>query len=117
VPSSRAIALDPELILADEPTSALDASTQARILDLIHALPAELRFACLFISHNLAVIEQFADRVAVTYRGRIIELGPTASVLGGPRHPYTQCRLDKAVRGGGLAACGPGLGAGSGYGA
>jgi peptide/nickel transport system ATP-binding protein len=87
---ARAIALDPDLILADEPTSALDASTQDRILGLIHALQADLRFACLFISHNLAVIERLADRVAVMYRGRIVELGPTASVLGGPLHPYTR---------------------------
>jgi peptide/nickel transport system ATP-binding protein len=87
---ARAIALDPDLILADEPTSALDASTQDRILGLIRALQADLRFACLFISHNLAVIERLADRVAVMYRGRIVELGLTASVLGGPLHSYTR---------------------------
>jgi peptide/nickel transport system ATP-binding protein len=87
---ARAIALDPDLILADEPTSALDALTQARILGLIRILQAELRFACLFISHDLTVIERLADRVAVMYRGRIVELGPTASVLASPLHPHTR---------------------------
>jgi peptide/nickel transport system ATP-binding protein len=87
---ARAIALDPSLILADEPTSSLDASTQARVLGLIRALQAELGFACLFISHNLAVIERLAHRVAIMYCGRIVELGPTVAVLDGPLHPYTR---------------------------
>jgi peptide/nickel transport system ATP-binding protein len=87
---ARAIALDPHLLLADEPTSSLDVSAQARILDLIRRLQADLHFACLYISHDLAVIERLADRVAVMYRGRIIELGPTASVLASPIHPYTR---------------------------
>ncbi|NIZ93582.1 ABC transporter ATP-binding protein [Kineococcus rubinsiae] len=87
---ARAIALEPELLLADEPTSALDVSVQARVLDLLAGLRAELGFACLFISHDLAVVGRVADRVAVLHRGRLVEQGPTADVLSSPLHPYTQ---------------------------
>ena len=93
---ARAIALDPELLIADEPTSALDVSVQARVLDLLRTLQAELRFACLFISHDLAVVEQLADRVAVLYRGRVVETGPAHDVLTGPLHPYTRRLLAAA---------------------
>ncbi|KAA2256103.1 ABC transporter ATP-binding protein [Solihabitans fulvus] len=87
---ARALALDPALLIADEPTSALDVSVQARVLDLFRTLQTELRFACLFISHDLAVIEQLADRVAVMHRGHVVEQGLTAEVLARPLHPYTR---------------------------
>ena len=93
---ARAIALDPDLLVADEPTSALDVSVQARILDLLRELQAAHGFACLFISHDLAVIEQLADRVAVMHRGHIVEQGATAAVLGSPLHPYTRRLLAAA---------------------
>ncbi|MET1073140.1 MAG: ATP-binding cassette domain-containing protein, partial [Umezawaea sp.] len=93
---ARAIALDPELLIADEPTSALDVSVQARILDLFRSLQTELRFACLFISHDLAVVERLADRVAVLHDGRVVELGPSHDVLTEALHPYTRRLLAAA---------------------
>ncbi|PRY40607.1 dipeptide ABC transporter ATP-binding protein [Umezawaea tangerina] len=93
---ARAIALDPELLIADEPTSALDVSVQARILDLFRSLQTELRFACLFISHDLAVVERLADRVAVLHGGRVVELGPARDVLTEALHPYTRRLLAAA---------------------
>nr|WP_209648303.1 ABC transporter ATP-binding protein [Kibdelosporangium banguiense] len=93
---ARALALQPDLLVADEPTSALDVSVQAKVLDLFRDLQEEHRFACLFISHDLAVIEQLAGRVAVMHRGHVVEQGPTAAVLAGPIHPYTQRLLAAA---------------------
>ena len=93
---ARAIALNPDLLIADEPTSALDVSVQARVLELFRTLQTELRFACLFISHDLAVIEEVAGRVAVMHRGHIVEQGPTASVLATPLHPYTHRLITSA---------------------
>ena len=87
---ARALALDPELLIADEPTSALDVSVQARVLDLFAHLQVELGFACLFISHDLAVVDMLADRIAVLHRGALVEEGPGEQVLGAPQHPYTQ---------------------------
>ncbi len=87
---ARALALDPELLIADEPTSALDVSVQARVLDLFDELQREFGFACLFISHDLAVVDMLADRIAVLYRGRLVEEGTGAEVLGAPKDPYTQ---------------------------
>ncbi|WP_020667210.1 dipeptide ABC transporter ATP-binding protein [Amycolatopsis nigrescens] len=93
---ARAIALDPVLLIADEPTSALDVTVQAKILELFRTLQAELGFACLFISHNLALLEQLADRVAIMRDGRVVEQGPVRTVLGAPAHPDTRRLLAAA---------------------
>ncbi|MBL3688101.1 ABC transporter ATP-binding protein [Leucobacter zeae] len=93
---ARALALDPDLVIADEPTSALDVSVQARVLEIFTALQRDLGFASLFISHDLAVVEMLAHRVGVLSRGELVELGETERVLHHPEHPYTQ-RLISAV--------------------
>lgn len=87
---ARALALEPELLIADEPTSALDVSVQARVLELFGELQREFGFASLFISHDLAVVDLLVDRIAVLYHGELVEEGTGAEVLGAPRHPYTQ---------------------------
>jgi peptide/nickel transport system ATP-binding protein len=87
---ARALALEPALLIADEPTSALDVSVQARVLDLFAELQREFGFAALFISHDLAVVDILADRIAVLYHGRLVEEGTGAEVLGAPTDPYTQ---------------------------
>ncbi|MFJ4165759.1 dipeptide ABC transporter ATP-binding protein [Microbacterium sp. NPDC089698] len=87
---ARALALDPKLLIADEPTSALDVSVQAKVLDLFVQLQAELGFASLFISHDLAVIDAVADRIIVLQHGRIQEQGTTAQVLNDPSNAYTK---------------------------
>jgi peptide/nickel transport system ATP-binding protein len=87
---ARALALNPELLIADEPTSALDVSVQARVLELFDEIQREFGFASLFISHDLAVVDLLADRIAVLYKGKLVEEGTGAEVLGAPQHPYTQ---------------------------
>jgi oligopeptide/dipeptide ABC transporter ATP-binding protein len=87
---ARALALEPALIIADEPVSALDVSIQSQILNLLCELKAVNRIALLFITHDLAVVDFIADRVAVMYLGRIVEIGPRDRVLDEPRHPYTR---------------------------
>jgi peptide/nickel transport system ATP-binding protein len=87
---ARSLALEPSLLIADEPTSALDVSVQARVLDLFAELQKEMGFAALFISHDLAVVDMLADRIAVLYHGKLVEAGTGAEVLGAPEHPYTQ---------------------------
>ena len=93
---ARALALDPRLVIADEPTSALDVSVQAVVLDLLRSLQAELGFACLFVSHDLAVVDSIAARTVVLSGGRVVESGPTEQVLARPREDYTR-RLVMAV--------------------
>lgn len=93
---ARALALTPELLVADEPTSALDVSVQARFLDLLQELQERLQFACLFVSHDLAVVDLLAHRIAVMHRGRIVEQGTKEEILRSPKDPYTQ-RLIAAV--------------------
>ena len=93
---ARALALDPRLVIADEPTSALDVSVQAVVLDLLRQLQSELGFACLFVSHDLAVVESVAARTVVLSEGRVVEQGPTAQVLAHPEQDYTR-RLVSAV--------------------
>ena len=79
----------PRLLIADEPTTALDVTVQKQILELLARLRRDLGLALLFITHDLGVVAQVADRIAVTYAGRIVEEGPAREVLERPRHPYT----------------------------
>lgn len=93
---ARALSLKPRLLVADEPTSALDVSVQARVLELLSELQQEHRFACLFISHDLAVVDAMADRIVVLHRGRIAEQGTRDEILRAPKEAYTQ-RLIAAI--------------------
>ncbi|MCU1550950.1 MAG: oligopeptide transporter ATPase [Glaciihabitans sp.] len=93
---ARALALRPPVLIADEPTSALDVSVQARFLDLLQELQAQLQFACLFISHDLAVVDVLAHRIAVMHKGKLVEQGTKEEILRNPKDPYTQ-RLIAAV--------------------
>ena len=93
---ARALALSPELLVADEPTSALDVSVQARVLELLKELQGDLGFACLFVSHDLAVVDYLADRIAVMNQGEIVEQGDKNQILRNPQQEYTK-RLIAAV--------------------
>src|SRR5690606_38560787 len=87
----------PEIVLLDEPTSALDVSVQAQILNLLIDLRSEFNLTYLFISHNLAVVEHMATRVAVMYLGRVVETGTAARLFAAPQHPYTEVLLQSAL--------------------
>ncbi len=93
---ARALALNPRLLIADEPTSALDVSVQATVLELFQELQAQAGFACLFVTHDLAVVEILARRIAVMHHGELVEMGTTEQILTDPMEPYTQ-RLLAAV--------------------
>jgi peptide/nickel transport system ATP-binding protein len=93
---ARALALTPEILIADEPTSALDVSVQARFLELLQELQGQLKFACLFISHDLGVVDILSHRIAVMQNGKLVEVGSRDEILKHPKHPYTQ-RLIGAV--------------------
>jgi oligopeptide/dipeptide ABC transporter ATP-binding protein len=95
---ARAILPAPEVIIADEPVSALDVSVQAQVLNLMMDLQEQLKLSMLFISHDLGVIGQISDRVAVMYMGRVVELAATPAVLESPVHPYTRALMDAIPR-------------------
>jgi peptide/nickel transport system ATP-binding protein len=96
---AMALSCRPKLLLADEPTTALDATVQIQVLILLRKLQAEMGMGVIFVTHDLGVAAEIADRVAVMYAGRIVETGTVKEVLGNPKHPYTQGMLSSTVHG------------------
>jgi peptide/nickel transport system ATP-binding protein len=93
---ARALISDPSVLIADEPTSALDVSVKASVLNLLADLQRDIGFACLFITHDLSVVEYLADEIAVMYLGQLVEQGSRTRIFGRPAHPYTQALLAAA---------------------
>jgi peptide/nickel transport system ATP-binding protein len=96
---AMALSCRPKLLLADEPTTALDATVQIQVLILLRKIQAEMGMGVIFVTHDLGVAAEIADRVAVMYAGRIVETGTVKEVLGNPKHPYTQGMLSSTVHG------------------
>jgi oligopeptide/dipeptide ABC transporter ATP-binding protein len=95
---AMALASEPKLLVADEPTTALDVTIQAQILDLLHLLKQQLSMSILLITHNLGIVSDLADRVAVMYAGQIMELAPALQLLRAPRHPYTRALIQSVPK-------------------
>jgi oligopeptide/dipeptide ABC transporter ATP-binding protein len=95
---ATALVCRPKLLIADEPTTALDVTIQAQVLDLLGELRRELGMTLVLITHDLGVVAEHTDRVAVMYAGEVVEIGPTRAVLDAPRHPYTRGLLGSIVR-------------------
>jgi oligopeptide/dipeptide ABC transporter ATP-binding protein len=91
---AMALASQPKLLVADEPTTALDVTIQAQIIDLLRELKRQSGMSMLLISHNLGVVGDIADRIAIMYAGQIVESGPAKEILRGPRHPYTRALIE-----------------------
>ena len=94
---AMALCCEPKLLIADEPTTALDVTVQAQILELLQELQGPSGMSMIYITHDLGVIAEIADEVAVMYLGRIVEQGPTREILDNPLHPYTPAVIEKCA--------------------
>jgi peptide/nickel transport system ATP-binding protein len=95
---ARALAVEPDFLVCDEPVAALDVSIQAQVLNLIMRLRQDLGLTCLFISHDLGVVEHLSDRIVIMYLGRVVEIAPTMELFGAPNHPYTRALIANVPR-------------------